>query len=99
MFADLEEHLLRRLIKAEADGRPLTHRQLAHQVRGSSFDDLWAQGRIEVKGKEGVMCCEVTPDSEYVASHSGKHWIACLDADRRSEPRPPAPPSRTIAMF
>lgn len=99
MSTDLEERLLRRLIEAEEKGTPLTHRQLGMEVHGSTFEDLWANMRVVIKGKERSICCVASPDSEYIASEYGKWWLAKQEAERAGKPAPPAPPERTVFLF
>jgi hypothetical protein len=86
-----EEMLLRRLVEAEDRGCPLTHAQLGMETQGSTFEDLWADMRVVVKGRERQMVCAVGPDSQYVASAHGRWWLAKRDAERSGAPVPPAP--------
>lgn len=99
MFAKLEEDLLRRLIDAEDRGRPLTHRQLGIETRGSTFEDLWADMRIVIKGQERTLSCVSSPDSEYIASPHGRWWLSKREAEKAGKPVPPPPARQTVYLF
>jgi len=99
MSRELEEGLLRRLIEAEGRDSPLTHAQLGRETCGSTWEDLWANMYIVAVGQEDKMVSVVGQDSQYVASAYGKWYLAKLEAERRGEAPPPAPPPRTVQMF
>ena len=99
MSRELEEGLLRRLIEAEERGSPLTHAQLGRETCGSMWEDLWANMYIVAVGQENKMVSVVGQDTQYVASAYGKWYLAKLEAERRGETPPPAPPPRTVQMF
>jgi len=84
MFIDLEAGLLRRLITAEEGGKPLTFENLGITTQGSTYEDLWAQGYIDIKGQEANrMCCTHRKDSVLVASPTGRKWLAGYERKKR----------------
>lgn len=84
MFITMQADLLRRLAKAEDSGEPLTLVQLGSVVRSSSFEDLWANKLINIKGQEGQLVCTAHQDAMFVASPSGRKWLAEYDRTMRA---------------
>lgn len=85
MFIELEARLLRRIITAESGGKPLTFEGLGIETQGSTYEDLWASGYLDIKGQEANrMCCTHRKDSAIVASPSGRKWLADYDRTMRA---------------
>lgn len=99
MFPDHEEAMLRKLIKAEDDGKPHTFRSLGDETRGSTFEDLFGDRRIVVKGKENVLWPLASLDSELIATPEGRWWVAEREAKREGKEPPPRPKSSSDGVY
>lgn len=84
MFKELEIAMLRRLAVAEDAGHPVTHAQLGREVQGSTFEDLWAQGEISIRGQSDlVQFCKSS--SEYIVTKLGRKRLSRHDVAQQQQ--------------
>ena len=85
MFGDTAKLIMSALIEAEDKGKPRTREQCARWMSDSTWDDLWQQGHINIKGQEHALFTVAGPKSEFVASAAGR---TCYEQSKKSKHTP-----------